>query len=301
MPTDGVICCRYSHKYKALSPNVQLFLCWAKKLSQNKFQSTWARRCLWPGILQVENVRSAENAANNAWFAIWGNHCRRRMRHIVHLDVVVRRTRHGCWSNWRFERFWLLSSSSAYMTRDRLRSLRHCRIEVRDEMHPCQPGRMKWCRYEVGAARLVTNWCTAKLCIMHIHLPCGDDVKVMIVTETQRPRKSEREKNENDHCIFQRRVLSTTWCDWGLRMQQSRGAWWSSSRAGSRPPPSPRSIVPRLTARNSIPLNAMQCNSIPFNAEFHSPQTLVTPTDLRWNCIGREHLWQVLALLGSSC
>ena len=85
MPTDGVICCRYSHKYKALSPNVQLFLCWAKKLSQNKFQSTWVRRSLWPGILQVENVRSAENAANNAWFAIWGNHCGRRMRPIVHL------------------------------------------------------------------------------------------------------------------------------------------------------------------------------------------------------------------------
>ena len=121
----------------------------------------------------------------------------------------------------RFERFWLLSSSSMYMTRDRLPSLRRCRIEVRDEMHPCQPGRMKWCRYEVGAARLVTNWCTAKLCIMHIHLPWGDDVMVMIVSKTQRPRKSEREKNGNDPCIFQRRILSTTWCEWGLRMQQS--------------------------------------------------------------------------------
>ena len=80
------------------------------------------------------------------------------------------------------------------MTGDSLPSLRRCRIEVRDEMHPCQLGRMKWCRYEVGAARLVTNWCTAKLCIMHIHLPWGDDVMVMIIT--QRPRKSEREKEK---------------------------------------------------------------------------------------------------------
>ena len=31
---------------------------------------------------------------------------------------------------------------------------------------------------------------------MHIHLPYGDDVTVMIVTETQRPRKSEREKTD---------------------------------------------------------------------------------------------------------
>ena len=175
--------------------------------------------------------------------------------------VVVRRTRYGDLKDFDF-----CHHLVRILPWDILPSLRRCRIEVRDEMHPCQPGRMKWCRYEVGAARLVTNWCTAKLCIMHIHLPWGDDVMVMVVTETQRPRKSEREKNGNDPCIFQRRVLSTTWCEWGLRMQQSWGPWWSSSRAASRPPPSPRSIVPRLTARNSIPLNAMQCNSIPFNA-----------------------------------
>ena len=290
MPTDGVICCRYSHKYEALSSNVQLFLCWANNWVKTSFnQLKWADLCgplyfksrmsgllktqpIMPGLRFEATIVGEECGTLSTWGICGGQ--KNQIR--------------------RFERFWLLSSSSAYMTRDRLPSLRRCRIEVRDEMHPCQPGRMKWCRYEVRAARLVTNWCTAKLCIMHIHLPWGDDVTVMIVTKTQRPRKSEQEKNGNDHCIFQRRIPSTTWCEWGLRMQQSWGPWWSSSRAGSRPPPSPRSIVPRLTARNSIPLNAMQCNSIPFNAEFHSPRTLVTLTDLRCNCIGREHLWLIM-------